>query len=111
MKSTVNEIRAVEAAHLQFDVARWREDFPILKQTVHGKPLIYLDNAATSQKPASVIDCENRYYATLNANVHRGIHSLSQRATDAFEAARRKLTPHLSRIHPAARYGTRPADA
>ena len=96
MKSTVNEIRAVEAAHLQFDVARWREDFPILKQTVHGKPLAYLDNAATSQKPASVIDCENRYYATLNANVHRGIHDLSQRATDAFEAAREKVRAFIN---------------
>ena len=96
MKSTVNEIRAVEAAHLQFDVARWREDFPILKQTVHGKPLVYLDNAATSQKPANVIDCENRYYATLNANVHRGIHDLSQRATDAFEAAREKVRAFIN---------------
>ena len=96
MKSAVNEIRAVEAAHLQFDVARWREDFPILKQTVHGKPLVYLDNAATSQKPASVINCENRYYATLNANVHRGIHDLSQRATDAFEAAREKVRAFIN---------------
>ena len=98
MKSTVNEIRAVEAAHLQFDVARWREDFPILKQTVHGKPLIYLDNAATSQKPASVIDCENRYYTTLNANVHRGIHELSQRATDALEAAREKERAFINAV-------------
>ena len=96
MKSAVNEIRAVEAAHLHFDVARWREDFPILKQTVHGKPLVYVDNAATSQKPASVIDCENRYYATLNANVHRGIHDLSQRATDAFEAAREKVRAFIN---------------
>src|SRR6266545_989728 len=91
MKSTVNEIRAVEAAHTLFDVAHRREDFPILKQTVHGRPLVYLDNAATSQKPQSVIDAESRYYATLNANVHRGIHDLSQRATDAFEAARDKV--------------------
>ena len=96
MKSAVNEIRAVEAAHLHFDVARWREDFPILKQTVHGKPLVYVDNAATSQKPASVIDCENRYYTTLNANVHRGIHFLSQRATDAFEAAREKVRAFIN---------------
>ena len=96
MKSAVNEIRAVEAAHLHFDVARWREDFPILKQTVHGKPLVYVDNAATSQKPASVIDCENRYYATLNANVHRGIHDLSQRATDAFEAAREEVRAFIN---------------
>ncbi len=91
MKSTVNEIRAVEAAHTLFDVAHRREDFPILKQTIHGRPLVYLDNAATSQKPQSVIDAESRYYATLNANVHRGIHDLSQRATDAFEAARDKV--------------------
>jgi cysteine desulfurase/selenocysteine lyase len=96
MKSTVNEIRAVEAAHTQFDLARWREDFPILKQTIHGKPLVYLDNAATSQKPASVIDCEARYYATLNANIHRGIHDLSQRATDAYEAAREKVRAFIN---------------
>ena len=70
------------------DVARLREDFPILRRTVHGKPLVYLDNAATSQKPQSVIDCEARYYAELNANIHRGVHSLSQEATDAYEAAR-----------------------
>src|SRR6266508_4880797 len=88
MNSTVNEIRAVEAAHTLFDVAHRREDFPILKQTIHGRPVVYLDNAATSQKPQSVIDAESRYYATLNANVHRGIHDLSQRATDAYEAAR-----------------------
>src|SRR6266511_1257268 len=91
MKSTVNEIRAVEAAHTLCDVAHRREDFPILKQTIHGRPLVYLDNAATSQKPQCVIDAESRYHATLNANVHRGIHDLSQRATDAFEAARDKV--------------------
>lgn len=91
MKSTVSEIVAVKAAHRQFDVARWRADFPILKQTIHGKPLVYFDNAATSQKPSAVIDCEHRYYTTLNANIHRGIHDLSQRATEAFEAAREKV--------------------
>ncbi len=91
MKSTINEIRAVKAAQALFDVARRREDFPILKRTVHGKPLVYLDSAATSQKPQCVIEAESRYYATLNANVHRGIHHLSQRATDAFEAAREKV--------------------
>ena len=88
MKTTVNEFVAVQAAARSFDVARLREDFPVLKQTVHGKPLVYLDNAATSQKPQAVIDCESRYYATLNANIHRGLHDLSQRATEAFEAAR-----------------------
>ena len=91
MKTTANEFVAVKAAHGQFDVARWRADFPILKQTVHGKPLVYLDNAATSQKPQGVIDCESRYYATLNANIHRGVHDLSQRATEAYEAAREKV--------------------
>ncbi|KWR88675.1 cysteine desulfurase [Cupriavidus sp. IDO] len=78
--------RAVPAARLE--VERLRQDFPILRQTVNGKPLIYLDNAATTQKPQSVIDCEARYYSALNANVHRGVHTLSQRATDAYEASR-----------------------
>lgn len=71
-----------------FDVMRLRGDFPILERRVHGKPLIYLDNAATSQKPRCVIEREARYYAETNANVHRGIHTLSQEATDAYEAAR-----------------------
>ncbi|WP_305075773.1 cysteine desulfurase [Propionivibrio sp.] len=67
---------------------RLRGDFPILERRVHGKPLVYLDNAATSQKPRCVIEREARYYAETNANVHRGIHSLSQEATDAYEGAR-----------------------
>ena len=71
-----------------FDVARIREDFPLLKQMVNGKPLVYLDNAATSQKPQSVIDTLVRYYTTENANVHRGVHTLSQLATDDYEQAR-----------------------
>ena len=71
-----------------FDVARIREDFPLLKQMVNGKPLVYLDNAATSQKPQSVIDTLVRYYTTENANVHRGVHTLSQQATDDYEQAR-----------------------
>ena len=74
-----------------FDVARIREDFPILKQTVNGKPLVYLDNAATSQKPQAVIDALARYYSTENSNVHRGVHTLSQLATDDYEAARSKV--------------------
>jgi len=71
-----------------FDVMRLRGDFPILERRVHGKPLVYLDNAATSQKPRCVIEREARYYAETNANVHRGIHALSQEATDAYEGAR-----------------------
>lgn len=78
--------RAVPPAGLE--VERLRQDFPILRQTVNGKPLVYLDNAATTQKPQSVIHCEARYYSALNANIHRGLHTLSQRATDAYEAAR-----------------------
>lgn len=70
---------------------RWRAGFPILESEIHGKPLIYLDNAATTQKPQAVIDAEARYYREDNANVHRGVHVLSQRATDAFEAARIKV--------------------
>src|SRR6201987_5897210 len=65
-----------------------RKDFPILDQKVHGHPLIYFDNAATSQKPRSVIDALVRYYERDNANVHRGIHELSNRSTAAFEDAR-----------------------
>jgi cysteine desulfurase/selenocysteine lyase len=75
----------------EFDIARIREDFPILKQTVNGKPLVYLDNAATSQKPQAVIDALTRYYTTENSNVHRGVHTLSQMATDDYEAARIKV--------------------
>jgi cysteine desulfurase/selenocysteine lyase len=73
------------------DVARIREDFPILKQRIHGQPLVYLDNAATTQKPEAVIDAVSRYYRTDNANVHRGLHQLSERATEAYEGARRKV--------------------
>lgn len=73
------------------DVARIREDFPILKETVHGKPLVYFDNGATSQKPQSVIDAIDRYYREENSNIHRGVHHLSERATVAYEAAREKI--------------------
>ena len=83
-------------AQAQFDVLRLREDFPILRRLVHGRPLVYLDNAATSQKPRCVIDCEARYYAEYNANIHRGIHALSQEATDAYEAARERVRGFLN---------------
>ncbi|OGB21040.1 MAG: cysteine sulfinate desulfinase [Burkholderiales bacterium RIFCSPLOWO2_02_FULL_57_36] len=72
-------------------VEDWRNDFPILRETVRGKPLVYLDNAATTQKPQSVIDAEVAYYTHTNANVHRGVHTLSQRATDRYEGARSKV--------------------
>lgn len=71
-----------------FDVAAIRRDFPVLHQNVNGKPLVYLDNAASSQRPRAVIDAISRYYEHDHANVHRGVHTLSQRATDAYEGAR-----------------------
>ena len=71
-----------------FDVAAIRRDFPILQQSVNGKPLVYLDNAASSQRPQAVIDAISHYYERDHANVHRGVHVLSQRATDAYEGAR-----------------------
>jgi cysteine desulfurase/selenocysteine lyase len=77
--------------HRAFDVWNIREDFPILKQQVHGKPLVYLDNAATSQKPQIVIDTVHRYYAEENANIHRGVHYLSEKATQEYEDARAKV--------------------
>jgi len=75
----------------ELDVGQLRKDFPILSQRVRGKPLVYLDNAATSQKPRSVIDAVSRFYATENANIHRGVHFLSERATLAYEAVRARV--------------------
>src|SRR5216117_573139 len=72
-----------------------REDFPILREQAHGHPLIYFDNAATSQKPRAVIDALRHYYEHENANVHRGLHELSSRATEAYEQARRRLATYL----------------
>lgn len=79
-----------------FDVEKVRADFPALSQRVHGKPLVYLDNAATSQKPRAVIDAVTRYYTAENSNVHRGIHYLSEQATQAFEDARAKVARFLN---------------
>jgi len=73
------------------DVQKIRKDFPILNTLVHGKPLIYFDNAATTQKPLSVIKKEEDYYTTLNSNIHRGVHTLSQKATTEYEQAREKV--------------------
>src|SRR5215472_11838467 len=73
-----------------------RKDFPVLDQKVHGQPLIYFDNAATSQKPQAVIDALDHYYERDNANVHRGIHELSNRATAAFEAARERAARFIN---------------
>jgi len=79
----------------------WNQtDFPILDQQVHGKPLIYFDNAATSQKPRAVIDALSHYYQHDNANVHRGIHELSNRATHAFESARERAATFINASKP-----------
>ena len=74
-----------------FDVESIRQDFPILSQTVNGHPLVYLDNAATSQKPRSVLDAITGYYEGYNSNIHRGLHHLSEKATTAYEDARSKV--------------------
>jgi cysteine desulfurase/selenocysteine lyase len=79
-----------------FDVARIRADFPILAQKIAGKPLVYLDNGATSQKPQAVIDALDHYYSAENSNIHRGVHSLSERATAAYEAAREKVRSFIN---------------
>lgn len=84
---------------MAFDVAAIREQFPILHQQVHDKPLVYLDNGATTQKPQSVIDAVNHYYAMDNSNVHRGAHALADRATISFENARKTVQTFLNAKH------------
>jgi cysteine desulfurase/selenocysteine lyase len=76
---------------LRFDVKKIRNDFPILHQIINGKPLVYLDNAATSQKPKNVLDAIEKYYREYNSNIHRGVHTLSENATEAYELARLKI--------------------
>ncbi|MFV5684854.1 aminotransferase class V-fold PLP-dependent enzyme [Flavobacterium sp. GB2R13] len=78
------------------DINKIRTDFPILSQKVNGKPLVYFDNGATSQKPQVVIDAISKYYQEINANIHRGVHTLSQLATDAYENSRGKLQNHIN---------------
>ncbi len=84
----------------RLDIEKIREDFPILKQRPHGKPLVYLDNAATTQKPQVVIDALVEYYTESNANIHRGVHFLSQKATEAYEAVRGKTASFLGAASP-----------
>ncbi len=86
----------VEPASIPMNWSATRADFPILHQKVHGQPLIYFDNAATTQKPRAVLDCLRAYYERDNANVHRGIHELSNRATTAFEAARTRAAQFIN---------------
>lgn len=82
-----------------FDIRTIRKDFPILTRQVNGKPLVYLDNAATSQTPKQVIDCIVDYYSNYNANIHRGVHTLSQEATDKYEQARQKIQHHFNAVN------------
>lgn len=82
-----------------FDVARVRQEFPILERKVNGQPLVYFDNAATVQKPQSVIDALVHYYSHYNANIHRGVHSLAQEATQAYEDARKTIQQHINAEH------------
>ncbi len=79
-----------------FDVKKIREDFPILKRFINGKPLIYFDNAATTQKPQYVLDSVDNYYKTLNSNVHRGVHTLSEEATNEYESAREAIRKYIN---------------
>lgn len=93
MSVVINRVPRFESQELSggFDVQKLRSDFPILETKVHGKPLVYLDNAATSQKPQAVIDALTSYYTRENANIHRGVHALSELATEHYEQARAKI--------------------
>ena len=84
---------------MSFDIQKIRSDFPILSQQINGKPLVYFDNGATAQKPQIVIDAETKYYQEINANIHRGVHHLSQVATDAYEKSRETIQNHLNAKH------------
>ena len=85
---------------MAFDVQKIRQDFPILHRQVNGQELVYFDNAATAQTPQPVIHAIVDYYSTTNANIHRGVHALSQEATEAYEAARQKIQKHFNAAHP-----------
>src|SRR5208283_32809 len=82
-----------------FDPLAAREDFPALHQQINGRPLVYLDNAATTQKPRAVLEALNTFYVENNANVHRAVHTLSARATKAYEQARTKVRVFLNAAH------------
>ncbi|MCM4160577.1 cysteine desulfurase [Antarcticibacterium flavum] len=87
------------AGKIPFEIEEIRKDFPILKREVNGHPLVYMDNAATSQTPQQVIDAIVDYYSNYNSNIHRGVHTLSQEATDKYEAARKKVQDHFNAAH------------
>ena len=93
----MNTVRQMESA---YDVQARRAEFPVLQRQVHGKPLVYLDNAATAQRPQAVIDAVTTFYRLHNANVHRGVHTLSNEATDLYEGARRTVCEHINARSP-----------
>src|SRR5690242_20696870 len=97
---SVSPAPSVSGTRRSFDVQNIRKEFPILHQLINGKPLVYLDNAATSQKPRAVIDAIVRYYERDNANIHRGVHYLSQRATEEFEKARKVVQSFINAAEP-----------
>src|SRR6188472_3960818 len=84
------------ATDIKYDIQKIRADFPVLNETVNGKPLVYLDNAATTQKPKTVIDSIVKYYSSYNANIHRGIHTLAEKATAAFEESRESVRAFIN---------------
>src|SRR5690606_9795045 len=95
-ESFMSAAQPARGSSAAFDAAALRRDFPVLDQAVNGKPLVYLDNAASSQRPRAVIDAISSYYEHDHANVHRGVHTLSQRATDAFEGARETIREFIN---------------
>lgn len=95
-QTTLTHLPDVTKAQAGFDLEKVRSDFPILRERIHGRPLVYLDNAATSQKPDAVIEAIVHYYRHENANIHRGVHLLSQRATESYEAVRSKVQSFLN---------------
>ena len=97
----VKQAESASAAEHPLAIEKVRQDFPALSLSVHGKPLVYLDNAATTQKPKAVIDTLTHYYSAYNSNVHRGVHTLSMRATTAYEDARQKTADFLNAADPA----------
>ena len=100
MNTLINDIESYTTPQGDLDVNKVRSDFPVLNQLVNGKPLIYLDNAATTQKPKQVIDSIVNYYQYANANIHRGIHTLAERATAEYEASRKSLSTFINSPSP-----------
>ena len=94
------DTRSATGVASAFDVLKIREDFPILRQRVHGKALVYLDNAATTQKPQAIIDATSRFYHRNYSNIHRGAHTFAQRSTELYEAGREKVQRFIGAADP-----------